>query len=363
VVLVIARMAQGVGAAMAVPASLALLRAAFPDAASRARAIGVWGGIAGIAAAAGPILGGVLVTAASWRWVFFVNVPIGLAAMVLTARRVPAPEARPRSLDPAAQLTGVLALAALALALIEGGHAGLTPLVISAAAVFVAASAAFIVIEHRVAHPMLPPDLFRDATFAGGNLVGLLINLGFYGELFVLNLYFQQAQGYSALVAGLALLPQMGMVTVGSTLSGAYTARAGGPRPTMLIGLVVGGAGLLGLIAADPHTPYVWLVGPLVAAGFGMAFTMPAATTAVVEGAPADRVGLASGAINAARQVGGVIGVALLGSLVAGGGSFIAGLRISLIIAGAAFLVGAVVTVITIHPLSEHTLTGRRGSR
>lgn len=174
----IARMAQGVGAAMAVPASLALLCAAFPDAASRARAIGVWGGIAGITAAAGPILGGVLVTAASWRWVFFVNVPIGLAAMVLTARRVPAPEARPRSLDPAAQLTGVLALAALALALIEGGHASLTPLVISAAAVFVAASAAFIVIEHRVAHPMLPPDLFRDATFTGSNLVGLLINLG-----------------------------------------------------------------------------------------------------------------------------------------------------------------------------------------
>jgi DHA2 family methylenomycin A resistance protein-like MFS transporter len=355
VVLVLARMAQGIGAALAVPASLALLRAAFPDAPSRTRAIGVWGGIAGVAAATGPILGGLLVTAASWRWVFFVNVPIGLVAMVLTARQVPAPEARPRSLDPAAQLTGVLALAALTLALIEGGHAGLTPLVISAAAVCVAASAAFIIIEHRVAHPMLPPALFRNATFTGGNLVGLLINLGFYGELFVLNLYFQQVLGYSALVAGLALLPQMGMATVGSTLSGAYTARAGGPRPTMLIGLVLGGAGLLGLIVAGPHTPYGWLIGPLLAAGFGMSFTMPAATTAVVEGAPADRAGLASGAINAARQVGGVIGVALLGALVVGGGSFIAGLRISLVIAGTAFLAGAVVTVLTVLPPSWST--------
>ena len=348
VVLVITRVVQGVGAALAVPASLALLRAAYPDPGPRARAVGVWGGIAGIAAAAGPILGGVLVTAASWRLVFFVNVPIGLAAMVLTTRHVPAPQARPRSLDAAAQLAGVLALAALTLALIEGGHTGVTPLTISGAAVFVAATAAFIAIERRVEHPMLPLTLFRDATFTGGNVVGLLINFGFYGELFVINLYFQQVLGYSALVAGLAVLPQMGVVAAASALSGRYTARAGGPRLTMLIGLVTGGAGLLGLIVAGVHTPYLLLVGPLVAAGFGMAFTMPAATTAVVEAGPADRAGLASGAINAARQVGGVIGVALLGALVAGGGPIVPGVRIGLAIAGAAFLLGAAVTMRTI---------------
>jgi len=350
VVLVITRVVQGVGAALAVPASLALLRAAYPDPGLRARAIGVWGGIAGIAAATGPILGGVLVTAASWRLVFFVNIPIGLAAMALTARHVPAPRGLPRSLDPAAQLAGVLALAALTLALIEGGHAGVTPLMIGGAVVFVAATAAFIAIERRVQHPMLPLRLFRDATFTGGNVVGLLINLGFYGELFVINLYFQQVLGYSALVAGLALLPQMGVVAAASALSGWYTARAGGPRPTMLIGLVTGGAGLLGLIVVGAHTPYLLLVGPLVAAGFGMAFTMPAATTAVVEAAPADRAGLASGSINAARQVGGVIGVALLGALLAGDGPIVPGLRIGLAIAGAAFLLGAAVTMITICP-------------
>ncbi|MGH3840664.1 MAG: MFS transporter [Pseudonocardiaceae bacterium] len=324
VVLVITRVVQGAGAALTVPASLALLRAAYPNPAARARAVGVWGGIAGVAAASGPILGGLLVTAASWRLVFFVN--IGLAAMILTARYVPAPEARPRHLDPFAQLTGMIALGALTLALIEGGHDGVTPLTASAAAIFVAASAAFIIIERTVRSPMLPPALFRDATFAGGSLVGLLINLGFYGELFVINLYFQQMLGYSALVAGLALLPQMSMV----------------------IGLVIGGVGLLGLLVTGAATPYVWLVGPLIAAGFGMSFIMPAATTAVVEAAPADRAGLASGAINAARQIGGVIGVALLGALVAGSGSVIPGLRIALIIAGGAFLLGAAITVVTV---------------
>jgi DHA2 family methylenomycin A resistance protein-like MFS transporter len=352
VVLVIARLLQGVGAAMAVPASLALLRAAYPEPAARARAIGMWGGIAGVAAASGPILGGMLVTAASWRLVFFVNVPIGLLAMVLTARQVPDPDPRPRGLDPAAQVTGVLALAALTLALIEGGHAGLRPLVIAAAVVFVVAVVGFVVIERRMPAPMLPLGLFGDATFSGGNAVGLLINLGFYGELFVINLYFQQVLGYSALLAGLALLPQMGMAAVGSLLSGRFTARTGSPRPTMLIGLLIGGAGLFGLTIAGAHTPYPLLIVPLVAAGFGMSFTMPAATTAVVEGAPAERAGLASGAINASRQVGGVIGVALLGALVSGSATFIPGLRIAVIIAGAAFLTGAAITAATVrrHP-------------
>jgi DHA2 family methylenomycin A resistance protein-like MFS transporter len=345
-ILVIARLAQGIGAALAVPASLALLRAAYPEAGARARAIGVWGGIAGIAAAAGPILGGVLVTSAGWRLVFVVNVPIGLAAIVLTARHVPAPPPRARSLDPAAQVVGVLGLAALTLALIDGGRDGLTAPAVAAGLVFIAATIAFVVIERRAAAPMLPLGLFTDRTFAGATTVGLLINLGFYGELFVLNLYLQQVLGYSALLAGVALLPQMGMAVVGSAASGRVTARAGSPRPTMLIGLVTGGAGLLGLTLAAAHPPYWALVLPLVASGFGMSFTMPAATTAVVDGAPADRAGLASGTINAARQVGGVVGVAVLGALVAGS-TFVAGLRIALVIAGGVFLVGAALTAVT----------------
>ncbi|WP_051764258.1 MFS transporter [Streptomyces sp. NRRL F-5135] len=196
---------------------------------------------------------------------------------------------------------GAVALAALTPALVEGGHTGFTPLVIATAVVFVAATTVFVVIEHRADDPMLPPQLFRRPAFAGGTVVGLLINVGFYGELFVLNLYVQQVLHPSPLVAGAALLPQMGVVALGSALSGRHTARAGGPRRTMLIGLTAGAAGLLGLAATGAHTPYALLVAPLVATGFGMAFTMPAATTAVVETAPHERAGLASGVINAAR--------------------------------------------------------------
>ncbi|MFD7919270.1 MFS transporter [Streptomyces sp. NPDC059740] len=342
--LVAARVAQGVGAALALPSSLALLRVSYQERSARARAVGVWGAIAGIAAATGPLLGGLLVSAAGWRLVFFVNVPVGLVAMALTARRVRAVPGRPHRLDPAGQVTSLLALAALALAMIEGGRTGVSRPVVLAAAVFVLASLGFFLAERRVRVPMIPPHLFADRTLSGATAVGLLINLGFYGELFVLNLYLQQVRGDSALLAGLALLPQMGVAVLGSALSGRFTARTGGPRATMLAGLLVGGAGLLGLTAVGPHTPYPVLVVPLLAAGFGMSFTMPAATTAVTESAPAALAGLASGVINAARQAGSVIGVALLGALAGSGGTGMAGVRTALAASGVAFLAGAAVT-------------------
>ncbi|GAB3384498.1 DHA2 family efflux MFS transporter permease subunit [Amycolatopsis echigonensis] len=339
-VLIAARVVQGLGAALAVPASLALLRAAYTDQRARARAVGVWGGIAGLAAAAGPILGGLLVSTIGWRWVFFVNVPIALAAMALTARFVPAPPGRPRQVDPGGQSTAILALVALSVALIDGGRGGLTGTVLAAGIVCVLAVAGFVFIERRARAPMLPLALFRNRTLMAATVVGLLINLGFYGELFVINLYFQQVRHYSALVAGLALLPQMGVVAAGSAVSGRFTARSGGPRPTMLIGLAAGSAGLLALALTAADSAYAVLAGPLVAAGFGMSFTMPAATTAVTDNAPPEHAGLASGVINAARQVGSVIGVAVLGSLVGGETDLVTGLHAALIAAGLAFLLG-----------------------
>jgi DHA2 family methylenomycin A resistance protein-like MFS transporter len=184
---------------------------------------------------------------------------------------------------------------------------------------------------------MLPLGLVRSRAFSGGSAIGLLINLGFYGQLFVTSLYFQNTRDMSPVVAGLALLPEGILVSYASFLSGRRTSRTG-VRPTMIIGLCTGAAGLFGLMAAGPHTPYLVIVLPLMAAGFGMAFTMPAATTTVVEAAPGERAGVASGAINTGRQIGSTIGVALLGTL-----SVSAGLPAAMAGAGTAFLAAAAV--------------------
>jgi DHA2 family methylenomycin A resistance protein-like MFS transporter len=194
---------------------------------------------------------------------------------------------------------------------------------------------------------MLPLRLFGDRRFSGATAVGLLINLGFYGQLFVLNLYLQHVRHASPLVAGLALLPELAMATVASALSGRVIARRGA-APPMIAGLAIGAVGLAALIGAGPRTPYALLVPALVATGFGMALTMPAATSAVIDAAPAERAGIAAGVINAARQLGGVVGVALLGSFVASGRSFEAGMRVAFALAAAAFACGAVVALGTV---------------
>src|SRR4051812_26757783 len=345
--LVAARAIQGVGAALAVPTSLALLRATYERPAERARALGIWGGVAGLAAASGPVLGGLLTEAVGWRAVFLVNVPIGAAGLWPTARHVIRTTAdRPPPAPPAGQLLGLTALAALTFALIEAGSLGWTaPAVLAGFALAAAASTGFVLTERRIAGPMLPRELFRDPSLAAGSAVGLLLNLGFYGQLFVFNLYLPQVRGLSPEIAGLALLPRAAGVGVASIAPGRLRARPG-PRPAMLAGLATGAAGLFGLIVAGAETPYWLLVPPLVATGAGMAFTMPAATTAVVEAAPARLSGVAAGLINAARQAGGAIGVAVLGALVAGGGGFLPGLHASLAIAGGAFLAAAAITAV-----------------
>lgn len=344
--LVAARCAQGLGAALAVPSSLSLLQAAYPDQATRRRAFGIWGAVAGIAAGAGPVVGGALVSGLGWRSVFFVNVPIGVAGLALTARFLPSPPRRRHGTDIVGQLAGVACLAGLTVALIEAGASGwASPVVATGLVVFAVAGAAFIAIEHRVSSPMLAIGLFSSPRFSSATAVGLLINLGFYGELFVMSLYLQQLRGFTPLRAGVALTPELAMAVIGSAASGRITARSG-PGLPMLVGLVVGGAGLAGLAVAGAHSSYWLLVVPFMAAGLGMSLVMPAATTAVMEAAPPERGGLASGTLNAARQVGGVIGVALLGTLVASRGTFVVGLRTAMVIAGGVFVLGAILTAL-----------------
>ena len=343
--LVTARCAQGLGAALAVPSSLSLLQYGYPDQAARRRAFGIWGAVAGVAAGAGPVMGGALVSGLGWRSVFFVNVPIGVVGLFLADRFLPSPQRRPSGTDPAGQITGVVCLAGLATALIEAGSSGWgSPVVVTGLVVCAVAGAVFLVIEHRVIDPMLPIGLFSSRTFSSATAVGLLINLGFYGELFVMSLYLQQIRGFTPLRAGVALTPELAMAVIGSTASGRVMALSGPRRPT-LVGLVVGGAGLTGLVVAGAHSSYWVLVVPLMASGLGMSLVMPAVTAAVMEAAPSERGGLASGSLNAARQVGAAVGVALLGTLVAHRATFVGGLRVGMVIAGGAFFLSAVLTL------------------
>jgi MFS transporter, DHA2 family, methylenomycin A resistance protein len=344
-----ARVAQGVGAALTLPTSLALINASYQDRAERARAIGVWGGLGGVAAGLGPVLGGILTSWVGWSAIFYVNLPIGIAAIALTRRYVVAPAPKERTgLDLPGQVLGVLAVAGLAYGLIEGGaQSWVSTEVVTAFGVAVLAGTGFVVVERRRREPMLPLGLFASREFTGSVVIGAVINIGFYGELFLLSLYLQHVRDFSPFLAGLALLPQPGVTSVAASLGGRHTARLGARR-VMLIGLPIGALGLLGMLVTGTATAYWVLVVPLMAIGFGTGYTMPAATTATMEAAPAHQVGVAAGALNASRQIGSTLGVAVFGTLVTATGSFMTGYHLSVLIGGLVFAAGALVVLITI---------------
>ena len=342
--LVAARAAQGAGASAVVPGSLALLAVIYTEPDARSRAIGLWGGGGGSAAAVGPVLGGVLVSWIGWRAVFWVNIPIIAVACRLTLRSLPAPAARHgRAIDPLGQLLSVLGLAALTYGMIAGGESGLSNSSAAAICCGAAVLAGLVVVEHHVDDPMLPMPLFREARFTVSALVGLALNISFFGQLFVLSLFFQRYLGYAPWLAGLALAPQACSAVIASPLGGRSTARIGAPA-TMLIGLLTGAAGFGSLVGVTEGTPYPMTALLTFAGGFGMAFAMPAATSAAVASAPPAYTGLAGGVINAARQTGSVIGVAALGAMIATR-TFLAGFHLAVGTAAAVFLAAAVPVV------------------
>lgn len=346
--LIAARLVQGIGAALMVPASLALLRHAYPERAARARAFGAWGMVAGTAAAAGPVLGGVMVSAVGWRSVFFVNLPFGILGYVLTSRYVPTPQPSSTQrtklhLDLPAQTAGAVCLAALTAALIESGPFGwLSPIAEGCLATSALALCAFLVIERRSPAPMVPLELFRSRRFSASAAVGVLLNLGFYGLLFVVPLYFQREHHLSALLTGLALLPMAAMPMIASPLGGRIAARTG-PHVPMIAGLTAGAIGLFGWLLAGPDASYWAMLAPLVLTGFGTGFTMPAATSAIMEAAPATRGGAASAVFNASRQTGSAIGVALTGALATR--NPVTGVHAAAVIGSAAYLAAAIATI------------------
>ncbi|WP_432084169.1 MFS transporter [Streptomyces sp. WAC 04229] len=351
--LIASRLAQGAGGALLVPTSLALLTAAYPAPAVRAKALGVWAGISGVAFAAGPLVGGLLVAGLNWRAAFWLNVPVALLGVWLTRSYVPAPVGRAgaRGLDPLGQVLGIVAVLALAGMLNEAGTQGWdSPVVLGAGTLGVVALVLFVVVERRTEArgiaekpPLLPLSLFRSPGFASTAVVGVLLNLGYYGMLYLSTLYLQNERGYDALGAGLALLPTVCMAVVAAPLSGRLTARYG-PYVPMTGALLLGAAGFVGWLLAGPDTPYWMLLPALIATGLATPSTVPAATAAIVQAAPTENAGVASAVFNVARQIGNSLGVALFASLIAGR-ALVSGLHISALIASAAFFAAALLAL------------------
>ncbi|MCX5364595.1 MFS transporter [Streptomyces sp. NBC_00124] len=328
-----ARAVQGVAAAVVLPASLALVRQAYPDPARRTRAVASWGAGGSVALALGPVAGGALTIGWDWRGIFFINLPLGAVALALLVR-APRSQRRPAPLDLPGQLTAMVTLTALAFAVIEGGVTGLAAL-----AVAVLAAGSFLWIEPRQAHPVVPLGLFRDRTVSVVVAAGMSVSVAFYGVVFVFSLFFQQVQGRSALHAGLVFLPMSGLIGVTNVLSGKLAARYGARRP-MLIGQALAATGLLLLLYVDAGTPSALVAVLLVPMALGCALAVPPLTAAMMDAVPAERAGLAAGVLNAARQVAGGLSVAVFGVLVADG--FEAGMRLGLAIgAGLLLLTGA----------------------
>ena len=334
--LIAARVAQGGAAAVVMPASLALIRQAYDDPRRRARAIAMWTVGGSVAMAAGPVLGGVLTEGAGWRAVFLLNLPIGAVILALLARTAPSPR-RPAPIDLAGQATAVLALAGLAFAVIEGGHLGWTSApVLGAAALAVVAGLGFYVAEKRHRAPMVPIPLLRERKVNVSLAIGFAVNAGFYGIVFLLGLYFQQLRGMSAIAAGLMFVPLAVIITSTNLVSPRMAERIG-RRRVIVAGQAVLALAMFVLLPLAADTP-LWLVLVLlIPTGMGGAFAVPALTALLMDAVPAHRAGTASGLLNALRQTGGAMAVALFGALLAtdgGTGFSLPGMRTALLTVG-----------------------------
>jgi len=313
--LIAARLLQGAGAALFMPSSLSLLTHTYTDDRVRARMLGLWSAMVGASSSVGPLVGGILVHQFGWRSVFWINVPIGLAGIALAQWLITAPPKHARDLSLLSHLLGVVALTALSFVLIEGPALGWTaPAVLAAVAVFVTAALLLVRQERSGAHPLLPRALFATPSFAAANGTGFLINFGVFGQLFLLSLYLQQARGGGALQAGLQLLPLMAAFTAGNLASGRITARHGARLP-MLAGLCVGSVMALLMTALRQHTPYPLLVLGVVLMNVAIGIAIPAMTTTVMQVAGRAHANSAAAALNANRQIGALVGVAMMGTI------------------------------------------------
>ena len=348
-----ARLVQGIGGALLVPGSLALIDASIRRA-DRGKAIGVWAGLSGVTSALGPFVGGWLVSAVSWRWIFLINVPLAAVALVVALRHVaesrdPAATGRP---DLAGAACVTLGLSGVVYALIEGPSRGWTPGTVGALVVGIVGLVAFPLVERRRPAALLPPALFRSLQFSGANLTTFAVYAALTGGQFLLTLQLQQNMGYSALAAGLATLPMTVIMLVLSPVIGGFAQRVG-PRLPMTIGPFVVAGGLALLTRAVPGSSYPAGVLPgVLVFGLGLAVTVAPLTATVLAAVDEQHVGTASGVNNAVARTAGLLAVALLppvaGLSGGGAGALGAGFARGMLVAAGLCVAGGVVAFLTI---------------
>ena len=354
------RVLQGAGAALMNPATLSIIAATFPPR-ERGTAIGIWAGTSALALAIGPLVGGLITEHIDWSWIFFVNVPVG--ALGILASFLFIDESRDETherLDLPGLVTSALGLFALTYALIEANTYGWGSARILGAFVLAAvALLAFIALEKRQRAPMLPLDLFRNRTYTGANLVMLLVALAMFGVFFFVSLYMQNILGYSAVQTGAAFLPMTVLIVLVAPIAGKTSDRLGS-RGLMTGGMILLAVQLLLFSQLSANASFWNLLPALLIGGVGMACTMTPSAAAATRSVPVDKAGVGSAVLNSARQVGGTMGVAIMGAIMASElgpvptpDAFMRGFERALLVAAAIALVGAIVAYVLVRPHEE----------
>ena len=321
--LIAARVVQALGGSMLNPVALSIVTNTITDAKERARAIGVWGAVFGLSMALGPVVGGVLVSAVGWRAIFWVNVPVGIAALVLTTLFVPESKApRARRVDPVGQVLVIVALASSTSAIIEGPRHGWgSGLIISLFAVAVVSVLGLVTYENRREEPLIDPRFFRSMPFSGATVIAVSAFLCLSGFLFLNALYLQDVRGFSAVKTGLMTLPMAGGNMLLSPISGRIVGSRGPRLPLMGASVFLGLAALV-MTTFTPTTSLLVVAGAYVLMGLGFGFVNAPITNTAVSGMPRSQAGVAAAVASTSRQAGSSLGVAVFGSILASGGTF-----------------------------------------
>ncbi|HVV68165.1 MAG TPA: MFS transporter [Gammaproteobacteria bacterium] len=340
--LIFFRLLQGISGALMLPSSLALITTLYKEAEKRAHAIGIWAALGGVACASGPFLGGLLTSLFSWRAIFLVNLLIGLISFFLISFNhsdIEKNSARVR-FDFLGQITGFVAIFLLAYGLIQASVYGWThPIILISFIISALSLVLFLFIEHQIKQPMLPLDIFHNKKTTMALIAAMILNLCFYGELFMIPFYFENFRHYSVFVTGLAILPLPGLALIGSYLGGKLTAKIGAAK-IIFTGLFIAAIGFFALLTLEEMSPnYIWIMLPFLAIGFGVSFTTPAMTFAAIHSVAPKRAGIAAAVLNTGNQIGSLIGVAVFGTITITSKDFISGVHSTFYISGTLFMV------------------------